>query len=126
MIALHPSEAVRGALAVQSSRPATSTLLDTDDARLVVFRIAPAQHVPAHRSDSTVLISVLRGTGIISGAQGERECAPGDLMAFEPGEIHGMRALDEPFHLLAVITPRPGTRNAEARSVTGHTVAESR
>jgi quercetin dioxygenase-like cupin family protein len=112
MIALNPAESARRAVPVQSSRPATGMLLDTDDARVVVFNLAPKQIVPPHRSDSTVLISVIRGTGLITGGTEERTCAPGDLLAFEPSELHGMTALDEPFHLVAVITPRPGVRAA--------------
>ena len=113
MIALDPTGAAGRAQPVQPSRPATSMLLDTDDARVIVFRLEPQQSVPPHRSESTVLLSVMRGTGIIAGGEGERTCAPGDLLAFEPTEIHGMRALDEPFHLMAVITPRPGARAAQ-------------
>jgi quercetin dioxygenase-like cupin family protein len=112
MIALDPIAAARDAIAAQPSRPATSMLLDRADARLVVFRIAPGQAVPPHRSDATVLLSVLAGSGIISGGDEERPCAVGDVIAFEPGELHGMRALDETLQLLAVITPRPGSRNA--------------
>ena len=118
MTVLEPSIAVMDAVASSPSRPATSMLLDTDDARIVVFRIAAGQAVPPHRSDATVLLYVLGGSGFISGGDGERACAPGDLVAFEPGELHGMRAVDETFKLLATITPRPGTRNAVAPSET--------
>lgn len=112
MIVLDPTGAARDAVAAQPSRPATSMLLDRADTRLVVFRIAPGQAVPPHRSDATVLLSVLTGSGVISGGDGERPCTEGDVIAFEPGELHGMRALDETFQLLAVIAPRPGSRPA--------------
>jgi quercetin dioxygenase-like cupin family protein len=111
MIVLDPIATARAAVAAQPARPATSMLLDTADARLVVFRIAPGQAVPPHRSEATVMLFVLDGAGIISGGDGERACAAGELVAFQPGEMHGMRALAETFHLLAVITPRPGTRS---------------
>jgi len=43
-----------------------------------------------------------------------RSCrvAAGDVVTYDPNEIHGMRAADEELVLLATITPRPGSRGA--------------
>lgn len=112
MIALDPLAAARGAVSANPSRPATAVLLDAPDLRLVVFRIAPGQEVAPHRSPSTVTLTVLQGTGIVSGADTLRTCAPGDVVAYDPEELHGMRATDGEFLLLAAITPRPGARPA--------------
>ena len=109
MIVCHPTQAARDAAAV-GQRPATAVIFDAPDARLVVFRLASGQSVPPHRNASSVFLTVLEGTGIISGADGERECSVGDTIAFSPNETHGMRAVDTPLHLLAVITPRSGDR----------------
>ena len=66
--------------------------------------------MPPHRSPSTVLLTVLAGTGTLSGAEGERVCTAGDVVAYAPDELHGMRATDGELQLLATITPRPGAR----------------
>jgi quercetin dioxygenase-like cupin family protein len=114
MRALHPLRAAGAAVTANESRPATAILHDAPDARLVVFRLAPGQAVPPHRSPSTVLLTVLEGVGVLSGesagAPAERTCAAGDVVAYAPHELHGMRATDEALLLLATITPRPGSR----------------
>jgi quercetin dioxygenase-like cupin family protein len=113
---LHLMEAALAAVAPPGDRPATALLLDSPDARLVIFRLAPGQVVTPHRSPSTVLLSVLKGSGLVSGDAGaepaERPCAAGDLVVYEPNELHGMRATDTELILLATITPRPGERKS--------------
>ena len=95
--------AARVAVAANPSRPATATMHDAPGVRLVVFRIEPGQQVAPHVSDATVLLTVLSGTGVISGGDGEAIAGPGAVAAFTPGELHGMRAGDERFCLLATI-----------------------
>ncbi len=107
---LEPVRAARAAVAAHPDRPAMAILDDTADARLVVFRLAPGQAVPPHQSTSTVTLSVLAGRGTLSGGDGERECATGDVVVYAPRETHGMRATDGELLLLATITPRPGAR----------------
>lgn len=117
MKVLAPIDAARSAVAPNSSRPATAVLMDTADTRLVVFRIAPGQSVPSHKNASTVLLTVLSGSGFVTGEKNgqpdERECKAGDVIAYEPNESHAMRADESELLLLATITPRPGERNAE-------------
>ena len=100
----------RRAVAAHPNRPAMTLLLDTADARLIVFRIAPGQAVPSHTSTSTVILTVVSGRGAVSGAEGELDVATGDVVAFAPQEPHGMYARAEELVLLATITPRPGDR----------------
>lgn len=107
---LDPAGTARAARAAADTRPATALVHDSADARLVVFRLADGQEVPPHTSPSTVLLTVLAGCGTLSGADGERVCVAGDVAAYEPGELHGMRATDGELLLLATITPRPGGR----------------
>jgi quercetin dioxygenase-like cupin family protein len=114
MIALDPRQSAVDAVAASSTRPATAILFDSPDLRLVVFRIHPGQHVAPHHNASTVTLTVLRGEGMLSGQDGERLCREGELVAYEPGERHGMRATDGELHLLATITPRPGERASPA------------
>ena len=108
---IQPRRAAADAVAADARRPATAVVHDTPDARLVVFRIAPGQSVPPHRSPSTVMLSVISGRGVISGGDQEQSVDEGDIVAYEPNELHGMRATDTTFMLLATITPRPGERH---------------
>ena len=114
MKALDPRRAAREAQAAAPTRPATAIVHDSADVRLIVFRLAPGQEVPPHRSTSTVQLTVLEGAGTLTGedagAPTERPCAAGDVVLYEPNELHGMRAAGAELLLLATITPRPGAR----------------
>jgi quercetin dioxygenase-like cupin family protein len=98
------------AVATSDTRPATAIVHDAPDVRLVLFRIEPGQAVPPHVSGSSVLLTVVSGEGVVSGAEGEREVRPGDVACFAPNELHGMRSRTSSFVVLATITPRPGLR----------------
>jgi len=107
---LEPAAAARAAVAAHADRPATALLHDAPDVRLVVFRIAPGQAVAVHTSASTVMLQVVSGAGMVTGAGGEREVRAGQVVVYEPNEPHSMQARDEELVLLAAIAPRPGGR----------------
>lgn len=96
------------AVSARPGRPATSLLHDSADARVVVFRIDPGEEVAVHVSPSSVLLMILEGRGVVSGADGERQVKAGDIVAYDPREPHGMRAPSERLVIAAVIAPRPG------------------
>ena len=98
------------AVTAQPNRPATALINDSADARVVLFRVERGQHVAVHTSVSTVLLLVVSGTGVVSGADGERDVRAGQLVAYDPQEPHGMRAKDEQLVIAAVIAPRPAAR----------------
>ena len=115
MKTLRPASEARAAIAAHPDRPATAIVHDSAEARLVVFRLAPGQEVRPHRNPSTVMLTVLEGRGTLSGESGgtpvDRPCEMGDVVAYEPNELHGMRASgSDELLLLATITPRPGGR----------------
>lgn len=105
-----PRAAAAEAVANHPGRPATALVHDTADARIVMFRIEPGQEVPVHTSASTVLLVVVSGTGTVAGADGDRRIGPGDIVAYDPREPHGMRAAGEQLVIAAIIAPRPGSR----------------
>jgi len=111
MKTIYARGAAADAVAANPTRPATAVIHDTPDARLVVFRIAPGQVVAPHRNASTVLLTVLSGSGLVTGGDTEVSVGPGDVIAYAPNELHGMRAVNEELVLLATITPRPGSRS---------------
>lgn len=104
------SAAAAEAVSARPERPATAVLHDSADARVVVFRIEPGQEVSPHTSTSTVLLTVVSGRGTVSGGSGERAVIAGDLVTYDVGELHGMRASSERLVIAAVIAPRPGAR----------------
>jgi quercetin dioxygenase-like cupin family protein len=113
------------AVSTWAGRAATAIVHDSADARMVVFRLDAGDAVAMHTSTSTVILSVIRGTGIISGPAGGETgetgetqdviVSAGTIVTYEPDELHGMSAPGGPFVVLATITPRPGgRRNAAA------------
>jgi quercetin dioxygenase-like cupin family protein len=110
MNVLDPRALALSAVAANASRPATFLALDSDDARVVLFRIDPGQAVATHTSPSTVLLHVLAGSGTVTGAEGDRDVRAGDLVSYAPREPHGMRATDEQLLIAAIIAPRPAAR----------------
>jgi quercetin dioxygenase-like cupin family protein len=109
---LNPRQAVQHAVSGNPGRPATAIVLDTADVRLVVFRILPGQAVPPHTSTSAVVLTILEGSGFLTGSGGATACTAGDVACYQPKELHGMRANGSELHVLAAITPRPGERAA--------------
>ena len=95
--------AAAGAVQANPSRPATAVVHDVPGVRLVVFRIEPGRQVAPHSSEATVLLTVISGRGMISGPDRETVAGPGTVVAYAPGELHGMRAGAERFCLLASI-----------------------
>jgi quercetin dioxygenase-like cupin family protein len=95
--------AALGAVTAVPTRPATAVLHDAPAVRLVVFRLEPGQEVATHTNDGTVLLTVLSGHGAIIGGTESREVGPGTVVAYAPGEVHGMKAGAERFCLLATI-----------------------
>ena len=72
--------------------------------------------MPVHTSESSVMLTVLDGEGVIRSDLEERVCRSGDVVCFAPREPHGMSAAEEEFQLLATITPRPGERHAASNA----------
>ena len=109
---IHVTTAAADAVAPHPNRPATATLHDSADLRLVVFRLEAGQSVPPHRSGSTVALTAISGQGFVRGGDDEGPITAGETVVFEPNELHGMRAAGCELVLLASITPRPGDRAA--------------
>lgn len=93
----------RDAVSANATRPAAAALHDTPAVRLVVFRIEPGQEVAMHTNPGTVLLTVVSGHGTILSGDEAREVGEGSMVAYAPGELHGMKAAGEQFCLLATI-----------------------
>ncbi|MHB1168903.1 MAG: cupin domain-containing protein [Longimicrobiales bacterium] len=103
MIALSPTGP-----APRDDRPATMLLHDEPNARIVSFHLLPGQEVLPHKSESTVLVQVIEGSGTFIGESGSVRLETGGSAVYAPGEVHSMTASDgERLRFLAVIMPRP-------------------
>lgn len=96
-------------VAARASVPGMALVHDSDAVRMIVFRIEPGQQVAEHTSPSTVVLTVLQGAGLVLRDGEPVPVQVGDVVVYAPRELHGMRALDEPFVVMATITPRPGS-----------------
>jgi quercetin dioxygenase-like cupin family protein len=113
-----PMIVARKTMPFHFGRPAMALMHDSPDVRLMVLRVSVGQAVPLHASPSSVLLHVLSGCGLVSGPDGDHAVHPGTVIAYEPHEIHGLRAISEEFIVLAVIAPRPSSRDVVAETTT--------
>jgi quercetin dioxygenase-like cupin family protein len=93
----------------RTERAASALLHDEPHVRVVAFHLAPGQQVPAHSSDSTVLVQVVEGSGTFEGADGSERLSAGESAVYAPGEVHAIIAGDGALRFNAFITPRPGS-----------------
>ena len=93
--------------ASRTDRHATALLHDSAGCRIVAFTLAPGQAVPVHTSAAAVIVTVLDGEGVFTGAEGERTLQAGESASYAPHEPHGMQASALGLRFLAVITPSP-------------------
>lgn len=92
---------------VRDDRPATGIAHDEENARIVAFDLLPGQKIPPHRNASTVIVSVVEGSGTFRGADGEAVLRAGEMAVYRPGEEHAIEAGNGPLRFVAVIAPRP-------------------
>ncbi|HEX7243350.1 MAG TPA: AraC family ligand binding domain-containing protein [Longimicrobiaceae bacterium] len=91
----------------REDRPATAVAHDEENARVVTFDLLPGQRVPPHRNASTVIVSVVAGSGTFRGADGAALLRAGEMAVYAPGEEHSIEAGEGPLSFVAVIAPRP-------------------
>jgi quercetin dioxygenase-like cupin family protein len=101
--------------------PNAEPLFVSEYTRVLRFALRPGQAVREHNAPhSPVLVSVLRGRGLFAGGDGvEQEYGPNDLLIFQAGEDHAIRALDEDLIFVAFLREAP-----DARSTAYHHVGE--
>jgi quercetin dioxygenase-like cupin family protein len=92
---------------IRTDRPDVSVLYDTPHARVVLYRFRPGQGLPLHKTASSVLLTVVEGAGVFTGMGQECTLGPGRSVVYAPHEAHAMRAEDQPFTVLATMTPSP-------------------
>ena len=90
--------------------PYAQPLFVSHDGRILRFALRPGQSVREHQAPhSPVYVVVLKGQGMFAGADGkEQKLGPNELIIFEAGENHSMRALDEDLVFVTFMHGAPG------------------
>ncbi len=87
--------------------PKKEILYDSEKAKAVLFCLEPGQGVGPHAVSSEVALLAVDGKGVFITGEGEKKVEKGSLVVCKENEQHGIKATDERFVVLAVISPRP-------------------
>ena len=96
-------------------------LFVSEEARILRFALRPGQMVREHNAPhSPVIVTVLQGRGLFAGGDGvEQEFGPNELLIFQAGEDHSIRALNEDLIFTVFLREAP-----DAKSTAYHRVGE--
>lgn len=78
-----------------------------ENLRIARFHLDAGEVIEPHRSDSTVLLHVIRGAGTFRSEDEEMLLTEGESALFAPGQIHAVEADGVPVTFLAVLAPGP-------------------
>jgi quercetin dioxygenase-like cupin family protein len=78
-----------------------------ENVRVARFHLDAGAVVEPHRSDSTVLLHVIRGAGTFRSGDHEALLTEGESALFAPGQVHAVEAGGVPVTFLAVLAPGP-------------------
>lgn len=99
-------------LEYHDEHPYAQPLYVSEDGRVIRFMLKPGQSIQEHNAPSSPFFAVvLKGRGMFAGADGvEREFGPNDILIFDKGEIHAVRALGEELVFVGFLHGVGGTR----------------
>jgi quercetin dioxygenase-like cupin family protein len=102
--------------------PYAQPLYVADDGRVIRFMLQPGQSITEHHAPSSPFyVVILQGRGVFSGADGvEQSFGPNDLLIFDKGEHHAVRALDEPLIFVGFLHGVEGTRPDKVGGLLGN------
>ncbi|MHB1417063.1 MAG: cupin domain-containing protein [Chloroflexota bacterium] len=87
-------------------RPCSKTLLDTPQAKVLLFCLEAGQEVPTHGTDSEVIFYTVSGEGMATIGEEEVALRPGLLVRCPAREPHGLKGSGS-LVVLATVAPRP-------------------
>ena len=105
----------------QDKVPNAEPVFVSDEARVLRFALRPGQIVREHNAPhSPVIVTVLQGRGMFAGGDGvEQEFGLNDLLIFQAGEDHSIRAVNEDLIFTVFLREAP-----DAKSTAYHRVGE--
>lgn len=86
--------------------PKKELLFDSEKMRVVLFNLEKGQEIPAHTSESEVLMFLVKGQGRFLVGDKWEDVEEGAFVVCGGNEPHGMEATER-MTVLAVIAPRP-------------------
>ena len=95
-----------------SDRTGPRVLFSTPEARAMVIDLAPGEEMSDHRVGKRAVVQVVLGSIELKSEGAETTCADGVLVVLDPGERHGIRALEQS-RLLLTLAPWPGVDHYE-------------
>lgn len=106
----------------RDTAPVAQPILVDQHARIIRWMLKPGQQIAEHKvPDLPFYVLVLKGRGKFSGGDGqEEEYGPGDLLIFDPGENHAVRALDEELVFVSFLKSVPGMRSERVGGELGY------
>ncbi len=108
-------------LEFHDGHPYAQPLYEADDGRIIRFMLKPGQTITEHDTPSSPFYAVvLQGHGQFAGPDGvEQTFGPNDLLIFNAGEKHTVRALDEPFIFVGFLHGVKGARPQKVGGLLG-------
>lgn len=103
----------------QSDRTGPRVLFSTPEVRAVVIDLAPGEEMSDHRVGERALVQVVLGSIELESEGSETTCGDGVLVVLEPGERHGIRAIEQS-RLLLTLAPWPGADHYDDAGVDPH------
>ena len=102
--------------------PNAEPLFVAPDGRILRFALRPGQVVREHSAPhSPVYLVVLKGQGLFAGADGkERRFGPPDLIVFDAGESHSIRAENDELVFVTFLREAPGVGQFPSRTAKEH------
>jgi len=99
-------------LEFHDGHPYAQPLYVDENGRVIRFMLKPGQMIAEHNAPSSPFYAVIiKGRGMFAGADGvEHEFGPRDILIFDKGENHTVRALDEPLIFAGFLHGVEGTR----------------
>ncbi len=103
--------------------PDAQALYVSRTGRVLRWNLKPGQSIKEHSvPDSPFYVVVLQGTGIFTGGDGkEYSIRANNLVVFEPGEKHSIRALDENLVFVGFLEGVPSNTSDKIGGMIGHT-----
>ncbi len=71
--------------------------------KIVHFRIPADGEIKPHANPGRVVVTVLEGSGVFQGGEGDISVKAGDVVVYEPGEVHGFKPVNGELKLQAII-----------------------
>lgn len=108
-------------LEFHDEHPYAQPLYVDQQGRVIRFMLKPRQTIVEHNAPSSPFYAVvLQGRGLFAGADGvEREFGPNDILIFDKGEAHAVRALDESLVFVGFLHGVEGTRPGKVGGLLG-------